>query len=456
MIPVQNILKNYAFVKWINYVENFMIRYDLWPKGEAAWVALSGGRDSTLLLFTMYSLFKRGRLKHLKLLHFNHRTRSACQMEENLVVQYSELLQLTLVKGHPPLPQGRSNIEHVARKERYAFFKRTIELGDRVYLGHHLDDSLEWSLMARFKSSRLESQLGIPVVNGAFARPFLGVTRKQISKMAKNLNLDWSEDESNQNIRFERNFLRIRTIPSIGERFPGYLRHYATSSNELARQLGVYRGRRGGPFRQKRLPLGGVGLFHPHLESNFLGAEGLIRKIVEQLSSGDRGSLASQIDKMIQAAARGRQGPIFFSGSVRGYMAPGVLFFIRSDGLEVWRRYDRAITRFLKQKRSLKSIPLQGMGRQDLVDHISSMPFPPIGVGGIEGRWNPEKRDFLLPRTSSLFRDRGWQLKSLVKMAKKMNKKGEKSQVLPLDLLARMGDFCCIENTPKATIEEGP
>ena len=453
MEPIQNILNNYDFGKWADSVDGFMTRYRLWPKGGSLWVAVSGGRDSTLLLCTMYFFFKRGRIKDLKILHFNHQTRSGCQNEENMVVKYSELLQLPIEIGYPLSNLGKSNIEHTAREERYAFFKKTIGLKDRVYLGHHLDDSLEWSLMARFKSGRLASQLGIPIINGAFARPFLCTTRTQIACMAKKIALDWSDDESNQNLRFERNFLRSRILPSVEQRFPKYLQHYVASSNELARKLGVWRGGNETLFEQRELPLGGVGLFNSRLENNFRGAEELIRGIVEKLSLKKRGCLTTQVNKMIKAAESGKQGPIYFSGSVRGYMAPGILFFVQDGELGAWEQYDRTIVRVLEKKALLGVTSFPNMGRDELIEHIYQMPFPPMGLGNIEGQWNPEGRHFLLPATSSLLKRRGWQLNSLIKMAKGMEKDGKKGRVLPLDLLAQMDDFYCTKSIPKAKIE---
>ena len=389
----------------------------------------------------------------MKILHFNHQTRPGCRDEEEMVVKYGKLLQLPIERGRPLSPLGESNLEHRAREERHAFFRRTIDSGDRVYLGHHIDDSWEWSLMARLKSSRLTSQLGIPVVNGALARPFLCVTREQITQMTKNMELEWLEDGSNRNERLERNFLRSRILPSVKKRFPSYLKHYVTSSNQLARKMGLWRGGKKLPFEQRELPLGGVALFNFHLENKFEGAEELIRGIVEKLSLGHRGCLATQVDKMIDAAAKGRQGPIFFSGSVRGYMAPGVLFFIRTSELGVWKRYDRAIVSAIGKKTSLASAPFQSMGRGELVKYIGGMPFPPVGLGNVEGEWNPAGEHFLLPETSALFKKKGWPLKSLVKMAREMDKGGKKGRILPLDLLAEMGDFYCTKNVPKVRME---
>ena len=445
MISLENMLSNYHFMKWSDTIFHFMSKYSLSPRGGSAWVAVSGGRDSILLLSTLYSLFKRGRLKDLKILHFNHQTRPECEEEEDLVTSYSKLLQLPLVTETPTTTLGNSNLEHMAREERYAFFKRTIERGDRVYLGHHLNDSLEWSLMSRFKSSRLQSQLGMPVINGAFARPFFCVTRDQIDKMGKNLGLKWLEDRTNNDTRFERNFLRSKILPKIEQRFPGYMRHYVTSSNHLARKLGLWRRNGKQIFEQRNLPLGGVGLFHSHLKNTFWGAEELIREIVEKLSSAHRGSLSAQIDKMIEAASRGRRGPIFFSGSVRGYITQGMLFFIHSRELAGWEKYDDAIVRALSRRKRLERIPFRRMGRGELIEHINQMPFPPMGVERIQEGQHQEEQHLLLPQTASLFKKKGWRLNSLVKKARGMQKNGVKGQILPLDLLARMGNFYCAE-----------
>ena len=451
---IQDILNNYNFNKWVSFVDRFMSRYRLWPQEEGtAWVAASGGKDSTLLLWSMYLLFKRKRIQKLKILHFNHKTRSECHNEEEIVAQHSKLLQLPLEIGYPISNLGKSNLEHIARRERYAFFKKTIASGDRVYLGHHLNDSLEWSLMSRFKSSRLKPQLGIPVINGAFARPFFCVTQEQITKMAKKIKLNWLKDSSNQNLRFERNFLRLHVLPPIKQRFPTYLRHYVASSNNLARRLGVWRGNCNTLFTQKELPLGGIRLFNFQLDNNFRGAEELIREIVEKLSLKKRGCLTLQVDKMIEAAANGRQGPIFFSGSVRGYITPGILFFVRTDDLDVWEQYDRALVQVLNKKNSLKSVPFLNMGKSELVEYIGKMPFPPIGLSAINKGWKPTGQHFLLPKTSSLCRKRGWRLNYLVEMAKKMGKDGKKGRILPLDLLVQMDNFYCTRGIPNGKIK---
>ena len=451
-MDADKILSHFRFGKWADYVESFGNRCRLWPvETRRALVAVSGGCDSILLLWTLYALWQR-RGKRLEVLHFNHQTRPSCKDEEALVAQTCTLLDLPLqVQRADSLKRSEGNFEHRARQCRYDFFKEALAPGDRLYLGHHLDDSLEWSLMAKWKSGRLRPQLGIPVINGPFARPFLCVSRGQIRSMAKTLGLEWAEDASNEDVRFERNFLRQKVLAPVKERFPGYLRHYVSASNELARRLGVWRmmpeGKDLSSFQEMALPLGGIGLFHKRLENDFVGAEDRIRQIVEKLGQSGRGRLNIQIDKIIAAALRGRRGPLSFSGGVEGHIAPGVLFFIRREDLERWKSYDRAVASALNSRANLETLRPSSMAREKLLEHLLRMPFPPMGVGdpNILGKWAESGMEghLLLPETSALLKERGWWFGHLTKIVRKMDRNSAMCPVLPLDLLIQIGDFSC-------------
>jgi tRNA(Ile)-lysidine synthase len=53
-------------------------------------------------------------------------------------------------------------------------------------------------------------------------RPLLEITRNEILGYARHRGLQWMEDESNLDAKYDRNFLRHRVLPKLGERFPGY------------------------------------------------------------------------------------------------------------------------------------------------------------------------------------------------------------------------------------------
>ena len=74
-----------------------------------------------------------------------------------------------------------------------------------------------------------------------FLRPLLDVSRRTLSDYAQTHKLEWIEDESNQDTRFDRNFLRHQIFPLLEQRFPAYretlarsARHFAESSHLLS------------------------------------------------------------------------------------------------------------------------------------------------------------------------------------------------------------------------------
>ena len=62
----------------------------------------------------------------------------------------------------------------------------------------------------------------------------LGVTRAEIEAYARKRKLKWVEDESNQDIYFQRNYLRHEVLPVIARRFPAYRATLARAAQHLA------------------------------------------------------------------------------------------------------------------------------------------------------------------------------------------------------------------------------
>ncbi|MDW2288638.1 TilS substrate-binding domain-containing protein, partial [Vibrio sp. 1562] len=60
--------------------------------------------------------------------------------------------------------------------------------------------------------------------------------REQIEATAKNIGLEWVEDESNQDTRYDRNFLRHRIVPELSERWPSIHQAVQRSASLCAQQ----------------------------------------------------------------------------------------------------------------------------------------------------------------------------------------------------------------------------
>ncbi|MCV6069931.1 tRNA(Ile)-lysidine synthetase, partial [Escherichia coli] len=64
----------------------------------------------------------------------------------------------------------------------------------------------------------------------------LNTKREQIEATAKNIGLEWVEDESNQDTRYDRNFLRHRIVPELSERWPSIHQAVQRSASLCAQQ----------------------------------------------------------------------------------------------------------------------------------------------------------------------------------------------------------------------------
>jgi tRNA(Ile)-lysidine synthase len=114
--------------------------------------------------------------------------------------------------------------EEAARNARYAAFKSLLNPDDVLLTAHHAEDQLETVLLHLFRGGGLKGLSGIPASlafgKGRVIRPFLDVPKAQILDYAHQHKLVWIEDPSNQDSRFDRNFLRNGLIPQIKTRWP--------------------------------------------------------------------------------------------------------------------------------------------------------------------------------------------------------------------------------------------
>lgn len=124
------------------------------------------------------------------------------------------------------IDSSKSNIEEAARLARYQVFKSEVTHGDVLMQGHHLDDQVETMLMRLLRGSGTRGVAGIPferaVGSGQLMRPLLTVKKQAIEAYAKEHELRWIEDPSNQSDAYDRNFLRLKVLPLLAQRWPQY------------------------------------------------------------------------------------------------------------------------------------------------------------------------------------------------------------------------------------------
>jgi len=115
----------------------------------------------------------------------------------------------------------KKSIEETARIERYGFFEELcLEHGyTRIATGHHIGDNAETVLFNLFRGSSTGGLRGIRASNGRIIRPLLPFRSGELADYLEERSIAWRIDASNLDTVHDRNFIRLRVIPLIEERF---------------------------------------------------------------------------------------------------------------------------------------------------------------------------------------------------------------------------------------------
>jgi tRNA(Ile)-lysidine synthase len=119
----------------------------------------------------------------------------------------------------------RRGIEAAAREARYAALLELMADGDTLLSAHHEDDQAETLILNLMRGSGAGGVAGIgamqPFGPGRLCRPLLDVPRRALLHYAREAGVDWIDDPSNADTRFDRNWLRQEVMPRLEARWPG-------------------------------------------------------------------------------------------------------------------------------------------------------------------------------------------------------------------------------------------
>ncbi|MCP4042785.1 MAG: tRNA lysidine(34) synthetase TilS, partial [Gammaproteobacteria bacterium] len=189
------------------------------------WVAYSGGLDSHVLLHLMASLRNRLEEGELRAVHVNHGLLpEALEWEVHCQQVCRELeipCEILRVKAGPA---GGEGPEAAARQARYTAIGKLMARDDVILTAHHQDDQAETLLLHLVRGSGPHGLAAMPSVRrflpGWLGRPLLGYPRAALRLYGESHLLDWIDDPSNREDRYERNFLRNEILPAMKIRRP--------------------------------------------------------------------------------------------------------------------------------------------------------------------------------------------------------------------------------------------
>jgi tRNA(Ile)-lysidine synthase len=199
------------------------------------YIAVSGGIDSMVLVH-LFQHFKY----EFGLLHCNFKLRGdESDADMRFIHDYCEQNRLHLRIGFfetAAIAQAtKMSIQETARNLRYNWFYEQMEENNAQYVAtaHHLNDSLETFLINLSRGTGLDGLTGIPSLNNSIIRPLLPFSRAEIETYARENNLQWREDSSNESDKYLRNKIRHHLVPMFAELNPNFLDSFAATLAHL-------------------------------------------------------------------------------------------------------------------------------------------------------------------------------------------------------------------------------
>jgi tRNA(Ile)-lysidine synthase len=222
---------------------------ELFGSAERILLAVSGGTDSTALLYVMQRLVDEG-IFNTKLLcaHINHQLRGCeADLDERFVIAQARKLNLPIITKRVDVRgfarRNKLSIETSARKLRIEGLLDIAKVNNCILIAtaHQKNDNAETILQRLLRGTGFRGLAGIwpvqafaggftPLDNSAnmdttqnttisngvkFVRPLLCVRRDEIIKYLQERNLKWREDHTNADCTYTRNYIRHRLLPAL-------------------------------------------------------------------------------------------------------------------------------------------------------------------------------------------------------------------------------------------------
>ncbi len=213
---------------------SFVKEHQLFNPGDRILLAVSGGIDSMV----MWHLFESAGMNY-SVTHCNFKLRGeesdrdeelvrkvAAGKKRGLFVNRFETLDYAKAKG--------ISVEMAARELRYAWFEslRASEKFAAVATAHHQDDLIETFFINLVRKTGIKGLTGFREKSGTLVRPMLFTNRKEIEGWAREHGIPFRQDSTNNEIVFQRNFIRHNVIPGLEKLNPAFRSNlYASMKN---------------------------------------------------------------------------------------------------------------------------------------------------------------------------------------------------------------------------------
>jgi len=183
-------------------------------------VAFSGGPDSVCLL---HLLSRSRHAVNIEVVHVDHGLDPASGERAENARELAAALGFDCAIERVTA-DGDGGPEAAARHARYRALAARMRSGDYLLTAHHADDQAETALLRLLRGA---GPRGLAAMQprrrldpGWLTRPLLRWSRDEILDWLRRHELSAIDDPTNQDLALDRNFLRHRVMPLLGQRWP--------------------------------------------------------------------------------------------------------------------------------------------------------------------------------------------------------------------------------------------
>ena len=183
---------------------------------DALYIAYSVVIHSSSLLYLSDKIAKKLN-KIILAVHVNHNLNKESKNWEIHCKNFCKDLRIPLkiINLNIVLNKGDS-IEERAREDRYKFIYNLVTRRTVMMTAHHRDDQAETFVCQLLRGAGAKGLSSMPelkkIKKGYHIRPFLKLSKSDLNNIIKNNNLRYIKDNSNDDKKYSRNYIRKRIL----------------------------------------------------------------------------------------------------------------------------------------------------------------------------------------------------------------------------------------------------
>ena len=202
-------------------------------------LAYSGGLDSQVLLSLLIQWAKHDSMIRVRAIHINHglspNANAWVSFCHDWAFKHNIVFLTEKIVIQQPFKQG---LEAQARRLRYDAMKKHLLKEEVLLTAHHQNDQVETMLLQWLRGSGPAGLAAMPYIQTFYhtqlIRPLLCFPQKALHDFSIQHQLKWVTDESNDALRFKRNYVRRKILPPLLSSDDGCLNNLARTAKHCA------------------------------------------------------------------------------------------------------------------------------------------------------------------------------------------------------------------------------